>query len=118
MRSLSHQSMFVRRELHTKYGLYNKNLRYSMDYDFVCSIANEPLYFYDQPLIESEPGGITSVQYLKAMAQGRAVYEAHFGYSFKLVLWQLRLKVLHYLLNSPIGKFLYKLKVWLNLENL
>ena len=67
---------------------------------------------------EFEPGGITSVQYLKAMAQGRAVYEAHFGYSFKLVLWQLRLKVLHYLLHSPIGKFLYKIKVWLNLENL
>ena len=35
MRSLSHQSMFVKKGLHTKYGNYDTALRNAMDYDFV-----------------------------------------------------------------------------------
>ena len=117
MRSLSHQSMFVKNALHNKYGLYDTGLRNAMDYDFVCRIASEPVLFIEKPLVLFAPGGTTYSNYLKAMKEGRKVYEKHYGNSFKLVLWQFRLRVLHYLLNSPAGGWLYKLKVRLRLEN-
>lgn len=117
MRSLSHQSMFIKKELHDKYGLYDISLRNAMDYDFVCRISAEPVMFIEKPLVVFAPGGTTYTNYLKAMAEGRRVFEKHFGYSAKLVLWHTRLKLLHYTLNSPAGKLLYKLKVWLKLEN-
>lgn len=117
MRSLSHQSMFIKKTLHDKYGLYNIDLRNAMDYDFVCRIADEPVLFIDKPLIVFAPGGTTDTHYLKAIAEGRKVYEKYFGTSFKLVLWQLRLKALHFMLHSFVGPWLYKIKVWLGMEN-
>lgn len=118
MRSLSHQSMFIKKELHTTYGLYDTSLRNAMDYDFVCRIAAEPMLFIEQPLVVFAPGGVTDTRYLKALEEVRIVYEKYFGFSLPLVLWQVRLKLLHLILNSPVGKMLYKLKVWLKLENI
>ncbi len=117
MRSLSHQSMFVKKGLHTKYGNYDTALRNAMDYDFVCRIAGEPVLFIEKPLVVFAPGGTTYTNYLKAMKEGRKVYEKYFGYSLKLILWQFRLRALHYLLNSPVGGLLYKIKVGLKMEN-
>jgi glycosyltransferase involved in cell wall biosynthesis len=118
MRSLSHQSMFLKKQLHEKYGLYDTSLRNAMDYDFVCRIADEPFLFIEQPLIAFAPGGTTHTNYLKALQEGRKVYEKHFGYSLKLIIWQWRLKLLYFLINSPVGGLLYKIKVWLKLENM
>jgi glycosyltransferase involved in cell wall biosynthesis len=118
MRSLSHQSLFVKKELHRRYGLYDKGLKNAMDYDFVCRIAGEPADFIEEPLVVFAPGGTTYTNYINALKEARKVYEKYFGYSLKLVLWQFRLRLLYYLLNSPAGTFLYKVKVWLRLENM
>ncbi|MEO6914442.1 MAG: glycosyltransferase, partial [Chitinophagaceae bacterium] len=59
MRSLSHQSMFLKSSLHDKFGLYDVTLRNAMDYDFVCRIAGEKFIFIQQPLIVFAPGGTT-----------------------------------------------------------
>jgi glycosyltransferase involved in cell wall biosynthesis len=118
MRSLSHQSMFIKTALHTRYGLYDTTLRNAMDYDFVCRIAMEPMVFIESPLVVFAPGGITDTSYLNALSEARMVYEKYFGYSFKLVCWQARLKLLYYLLKSPLGGLLYKIKVRLGLENM
>ncbi|NII29547.1 glycosyltransferase [Pseudoflavitalea sp. X16] len=117
MRSLSHQSMFIRRELHDKYGKYDTTLKNAMDYDLVCRISREPFVFLPQTMVVFAPGGTTYRNYLPSLAEARRVYERHFGFSWKLAGWQGRLKLLYYLLNSPIGKWLYKVKVWLKLEN-
>jgi glycosyltransferase involved in cell wall biosynthesis len=117
MRSLSHQSMFVKRSLHDKYGLYDRQLKNAMDYDFVCRIANERFLFIPEPLVVFAPGGTTDVNYLQALREGRQVYEKHFGKGIKLSFWQARLKILHFLLKGPAGNFLYRLKVKLKLEN-
>ncbi|MEO6316430.1 MAG: glycosyltransferase [Chitinophagaceae bacterium] len=117
MRSLSHQSMFIKMDLHQQYGLYDTSLRNAMDYDFVCRISAVPFFFIDKPLVVFAPGGITSTNYLQAIAEGKKVYEKHLGHSVKLAVWQARLKTLHYILSSPVGPFLYKVKVWLKLEN-
>ncbi len=117
MGSLSHQSMFIRKRLHEEYGLYNTGLKNAMDYDFVCRIYQEPFLFLEKPLIVFAPGGTTDRDYLSALREGREVFEKYQGRSFRLLVWQWRLKMLHWLLGSSFGKWLYKIKVWLKLEN-
>lgn len=117
MRSLAHQSMFVKKTLHDKYGLYDTSLSIAMDYDFVCRIASETFIFIPVPLIVFAPDGVSQLNYLKSLKQSKWVYEKYNGFSLKLVAWQVRLKILHSLLQSPAGKFLYKIKVLLKLEN-
>jgi glycosyltransferase involved in cell wall biosynthesis len=118
MRSVCHQTMFVKKELHTRYGLYDTNLTIAMDYDFVCRIANERFRFLPDTLIKMAPLGISNKQYLLSLQQGKAVYTKYFGNSLKVNFWQARLKFLHTLLNSPVGKLLFKLKTMMKLENM
>lgn len=117
MRSLAHQSMFLKKSLHDKYGLYDTSYSIAMDYDFVCRIAGERFCFLTEPLIVFAPGGTSGTNYMESLRQGKKAYEKYYGTSFKLRAWQLRLKALHTLLHSPIGNFLYKVKVALKLEN-
>jgi glycosyltransferase involved in cell wall biosynthesis len=117
MRSLAHQSMFLKKELHRKYGLYDTAFTIAMDYDFVCRIAGERFLFIEQPLIVFAPGGTSQTNYLDSLQQTRQAYEKYYGPSVKLRLWQMRLRLLNLLLRSPIGNLLYKLKVALKLEN-
>ncbi len=118
MRSLSHQSMFIKKALHEKYGMYNTVLKNAMDYDFVCRMYREPFMFLDKPLIVFVPGGTTDRDYLSALKEGKEVFEKYYGRPVKLFVWQWRLKILHSLLSSPFGKWMYKVKVWLKLENM
>ena len=118
MRSLCHQTMFIKKELHDKYGLYNPAEKIGMDYDFVCSIAAEPFVFLEASLVKFAPDGISLTQYLQSLRDAKRIYEKHFGNSILLDIWQIRLKVLHYLLQSPIGNFLYSIKAKLKLENM
>jgi glycosyltransferase involved in cell wall biosynthesis len=118
MRSICHQSMFVKKILHDKYGLYSTAEKIAMDYDFLCRIATEPFTFIDRPLVTFAPAGISSKQYYQSLKDTKRVYTRHFGKSIKLQLWQMRLKILYILLQSPAGKLLYKVKTLLKLENM
>ncbi len=118
MRSICHQTMFYKKSLHDKYGPYNTSEKIGMDYDFLCRIADEPFLFTENVLINFAPAGISSVNYLLALKDAKGTYEKYYGKSYRLQLWQLRLKLLHYLLTSPIGNFLYSIKKALKLENM
>ena len=118
MRSICHQTMFLRRTLHTRYGYYNTDEKIGMDYDLLCRIADEPFYFIPKALVNFAPAGTSSVQYLQSLKDAKRIYEKHHGKSFKLMIWQIRLKLLYHLLHSPIGNFLYTLKTRLKLENM
>jgi glycosyltransferase involved in cell wall biosynthesis len=118
MRSICHQTMFVKKQLHDKYGLYSTTEKIAADYDFLCRIAVEKFIFLETPLINFAPSGISSSGYFLALAETKKVYERNFGKSILLNLWQIRLKALFYLLHSPIGNFLYKIKTRIKLENL
>ncbi|MEJ7610370.1 MAG: glycosyltransferase [Ferruginibacter sp.] len=118
MRSICHQSLFIRKSLHDKHGLYNTDEKIAMDYDFLCRISDEPFVFLNTPLIRFAPGGISSANYLQSLRESKKVYERHFGKSFRLALWQVRLRILFRLLQSPAGNFLYKIKAGMKAENL
>ena len=118
MRSICHQSMFVKKQLHDKYGLYSTTEKIAADYDFLCRIADEKFIFLETPLVNFAPEGVSSSNYFLSLAESKNIYERYFGKSFLLSLWQLRLKILFYLLHSPAGNFLYRIKSGLKLENM
>lgn len=118
MRSICHQTMLVKKSLHSKYGVYDTDLKLAMDYDFLLRIAKEKYHFIDSPLIKFAPGGASSQHYKRGLWEIRHSYEKYYGKSWKLNLWQWRLRLLHFLMNTRFGKFLYKIKTGLRLENM
>jgi len=118
MRSICHQTMFVRKRLHDKYGLYDKQLKIAMDYDFLLRIANEKFAFIQVPLVNFAPAGTSSINYSSSLKEIKYSYIKYYGNSLLLELWQLRLKFLRMLLQTRLGKFLFKLKTRLKLENM
>jgi len=118
MRSICHQTMLVHRSLYEKHGLYNTSLKFGMDYDFLLRIKDEHFYFLPEPIIRYDTTGLSSVNYLESLRQSGNIYRKHFGNSIKQRLWAFRLKVLHFLLHSPVGKLLYRIKTMLRMENM
>lgn len=118
MRSICHQTMYVRKKLYDQYGLFDTSLKIGMDYDFLMRIKDEPFYFLYEPIVNYAPEGISSVQYLKSLKESSEIFKRRFGNTFLHRLWQIRLKFLYFLLKSPIGNLLYRIKVWLKLENM
>lgn len=117
MRSVFHPTMYIKKEVYDRRGLYDVNIKMAMDYDLLCRIANEKFAFLDYPLATFDPTGVSSTRYIDAMNESFESYRKYYGPSVKQKLWGLRLRSLHYLLESPMGKWLYKLKVKLGGEN-
>lgn len=117
MRGTFHPTMYVKRELYSKHGMFDVNIKMAMDYDFLCRIANEKNVFISYPLATFDPTGITSTKYLEAMEETYQVYQNYFGKSWLQMFWRWRLTLLHYLLESRFGKQLYSLKKKLGLAN-
>ncbi len=117
MRGTMHPTMYVRRELYDKHGLFDVNLKLAMDYDFLCRIANEKSVFLVDTLATFDPTGVSSENYVKAMKESFAQYRKYYGRSVKQTLWGWRLTALHQLLQSRAGKILYALKVKMGKEN-
>jgi glycosyltransferase involved in cell wall biosynthesis len=118
MRSICHQTMFIKKALHAKYGLYDTQLKIAMDYDFLLRIANEKFIFMETPLVKFAPAGTSSIHYSGSLKEIKNSYRKYYGNSIFLEIWQLRLKLLHYLLGTRIGKLLFKVKTGLKLENM
>jgi glycosyltransferase involved in cell wall biosynthesis len=116
MRCVLHQAMFVKKKLHDVYGLYDPTYRIAMDYDFVCRIAFEKSEFIEIPMIEFLPGGISASRF-ETLKEMKFAYQKYYGCSIKLFFWQLRLKILHILLQTKFGLLLNRFKIWLKLGN-
>jgi len=117
MRSVSHPTWFVKKEVYGRAGLFSSEYKIAMDYDLMCRIADEPYVYIDKLIVAFDDTGISNTQYLRSLAESRKVYESYFGFSFLLVTWQWRLKLLHYLLQTSFGKWLFGLKKKSGLEN-
>ena len=117
MRGTFHPTMYIKRTVYDRCGLYDTTIKMAMDYDFLCRIADEKSFFLDYPLATFDPTGISTNKYLDANKEMFACYQKHFGFSFKQQIWKLRLTLLHYTLQSPIGKWLYALKVKAGLKD-
>ncbi len=117
MRSVSHPTWFVKKEAYHRKGLYNPEHAIAMDYDMMCRLADEPYVYIDKVLAVFDDTGVSSLHYLKSLEENKKIYTGYFGQSFLLNLWQNRLKLLFYLLQTPFGKWLFSLKKKMGLEN-
>jgi glycosyltransferase involved in cell wall biosynthesis len=119
MRSVSHPTWFVKKEVYERAGAF-KEYKIAGDYDMMCRISNEPYFFLDKVIAVFDDTGVSSSGdgYLRSLDENKTVYESHFGSSLKLDLWQLRLRTLHYLLQTGLGKWLFRLKKKMGLENM
>ena len=118
MRSLSHQTMYVKKVLYEKYGLYDSSFKIAMDFDFVARIRNEKFLFLPEILATSIPGGISSSEYDLSLKESSIVVKKYIGKTWKNKLWNFRLKTLKTIQNIPfLGKLLYRIKVTLGLAN-
>lgn len=117
MRAICHQTMFVKRELYEQYGLYDISLKLAMDFDFLVRIRNEKFLFLNEIMVVFAPGGTSAINVRKGLDENTRSIEKHLGFSWKHYLWKARILLLSTLLSSPVGRVLYKIKVWMKLEN-
>jgi glycosyltransferase involved in cell wall biosynthesis len=110
MRTVAHPTMFIKKLLYNKHGLYNTNYKIAMDYDFLVRIRNEKFVFIPQPLVYFSPGGASNLQFKKGLAEVRKSYYNHFGKSLKLLVWQLRQQLLNAIMKTNFGETLFRLK--------
>jgi glycosyltransferase involved in cell wall biosynthesis len=117
MRSVSHPTWFVKKEVYSRAGFFKGEYKIAMDYDLMCRIANEPYAYLDKVIVIFDDSGVSSIHYLRSLEENKKVYESYFGYSIMLEIWQWRLKVLHYLLQTSFGKWMFHIKKKIGLEN-
>ncbi|MDP3393588.1 glycosyltransferase [Sediminibacterium sp.] len=117
MRSVAHPTWFVKREVYNRIGLFNNDFKIAMDYDLMCRIANEPYGYINETIAIFDDSGISTKNYLQSLKDNIAIYEHYFGFSVKCRIWQLRLRILHWLLQTRFGKWLFKIKKGLGLAN-
>ena len=110
MRSVSHPTWFLKKEVYKKVGNFSLDIKIAMDYDLMCRLKNEPYGFMDETIVKFDDGGVSTNQYLKSLKENVKVYESYFGFSIAARIWQFRLSLLFYLLQSKFGKFLYAIK--------
>ena len=111
MHGVFHPTMYVKKEVYGRRGMFDLSVKYAMDYDFICRIADEKSGFIDYPLATFDPNGQSSQSYLESTKDMFRCYQKYYGKSLKQTLWGYRLVLIHYLLNSSLGKLLYRLKV-------
>lgn len=113
MRATSHPTWFVKKEVYERLGIY-KNYSIAMDYDMMCRIKDEPYAYINYTLIKFDNTGLSSSNYLNSLKQNIEVYESNFGYSIKSRVWQFRLKLIYYFLQTWLGKKVFSLKIKLS----
>jgi glycosyltransferase involved in cell wall biosynthesis len=110
MRTVAHPTMFVKKELYDRYGLFDEKLKIAMDFDFLIRIRKEKFHFINKPLVYFAPGGASNVHFENGLREVRKSYERHLGKNVKLQLWQFRQRVLNSIMQTSPGKWLFKLK--------
>jgi len=117
MRSVAHPTWFVKKEVYNRIGLFNNDFKIAMDYDLMCRIANEPYGYINETIAIFDNSGISTKNYVQSLKDNITIYEHYFGFSLKCRIWQFRLSILHWLLQTRFGKWLFKIKKSLGLAN-
>ncbi len=115
MRSVAHPTWFVKKEVYDRIGLFNNDFKIAMDYDLMCRIAKEPYGYINETIAIFDDSGISTKNYLQSLKDNISIYEHYFGFSLKCRIWQMRLRILHWLLQTNFGKWLFKIKKRLGL---
>ena len=80
----NHPSMFLRKEVYEKYGLYDLSYKYAMDYEFIIRIEkslpnfkSNGVYYSEEPIDVMHAGGASWRNELKAIEESKAALKMH-----------------------------------------
>lgn len=110
MRTIAHPTMFIKKEVYDRIGLYNIDLKIAMDYDMLVRMRNEKFSFISEPLVYFAPGGASQLHFKKGLKEVKRVYQKHIGFNFKQTIWQSRQKLLHLFMQTGLGKKWFRWK--------
>jgi glycosyltransferase involved in cell wall biosynthesis len=110
MRAVAHPTMFLKKELYQRHGVFNTDYKVAMDYDLLIRIRKEKFRFISTPVINFAPGGASNIHFRKGLAEVKKSFTTHIGHSTRLSLWQIRERLLYTLLRTGLGKKLFRLK--------
>jgi hypothetical protein len=79
---VNHPTLFVRKSMYEKYGLFDLEYRYSMDFEWLCrfysKIAPEALfYFRDFPITIMRAGGASYRRELESLLETQRALRQH-----------------------------------------
>ena len=114
MRTIAHPTMFIKKELYDRIGLYDIKLKIAMDYDMLVRMRDEKFSFIPHPLVYFSPGGTSHLQFSNALDEVKKIHRQHLGYSFRQTLWQFRQRMLHVFMQTGLGKKWFR---WKNRKN-
>lgn len=114
MRAIAHPTMFIKKEVYNRHGLYNIELKIAMDYDMLVRLRNEKFAYIERPFVYFAPGGASNTQFSKGLNEVKISHQKYIGPDFRQTLWQLRQKVLHYFIQTGMGKKWFR---WKNKNN-
>lgn len=108
--TIGHPTMFVKRELYDKHGLFDKAKRVAMDFDFIVRIADEKFKYIDYPIVKFYPGGTSANKQAQGKKEEKESYIKYKGNSLKMQLWFLRSSLIDKITNTKLGSLLFRLK--------
>lgn len=117
MRSVAHPTWFVKKEVYDKIGPFKLHFKIGMDYDLMCRLKDESYGYINETIAIFDDSGISTSNYLDSLKENVAIYESYFGFSLLCRIWQFRLRILHSLLQTNFGKWLFAIKKGLGLAN-
>ncbi|MBI3141616.1 MAG: glycosyltransferase [Bacteroidetes bacterium] len=108
MREVAHPTMFVRREVYDRIGLFPSDLRDAMDYDFLVRLRNEPYLYVEEILTVFTPGGNSEIHWRRCFKEGMKAYKRHLGYDPRVWVGYSKQLLIHAVLSLPIGQWLIR----------
>ncbi|MBI1183720.1 glycosyltransferase [bacterium] len=108
MRQVAHPTMFLRREVYDRIGLFPNDLRDAMDYDLLIRLRNEKFKYLQQPIAVFTPGGNSEINWKRCYREGMRAYQKHVGNDWRLQIGYVKQLLVHAMLNTPIGDALLK----------
>lgn len=108
--TIGHPTMFVKREMYNKHGLFDRNKKIAMDFDFIVRISDEKFKYIDYPIVKFYPGGTSSEKQASGKKEEKESYIKYKGNSLKMQLWFLRSNLLDKITRTKLGSKLFQLK--------
>ena len=77
-----HQAMFVHRDIHKQFGLYNPAYRIAADYDYVLRAVSKrvKLIHINKTLVNYSNTGASGINRIETMNEIRVIGKRHFGF--------------------------------------
>lgn len=84
--SVNHPAVFVRRSLYEKYGVFDKNFPFAMDYELMLRffVNGAKFKYINRVLSNMALGGVSDINWQKAYKEAYDIRKKHLGFSMGL----------------------------------